>query len=208
MSTAPKKNNYLADGWLVILLALLYGGGLAAVQVSLGGRIAENRKNETYHVIPELVPGAVEAKTEEHTVTGSNGKTIKIYKAIDASGQHIGWVLPGGGQGFADRIDILAGVNADAGQITGLYVLGQKETPGLGDYITGSDFRSQYAGKPTDQPLAVVKTDPTAPNEIRALTGATISSESVSAIVNDTIANLKDVINENASTTAPVPDQI
>ena len=74
-----------------------------------------------------------------------------------------------------------------------MYVLGQKETPGLGDYITGEEFRNQYTGKPADvdKPLVVVKADADDSNEIQALTGATISSDSVTDIVNRALANYK-----------------
>ena len=69
--------------------------------------------------------------------------------------------------------------------LTGLYVLDQKETPGLGNKIIESDWRDQFTSKELGAPLTVVKRDP-APGspEIRAVTGATISSEAVCSIVN------------------------
>jgi electron transport complex protein RnfG len=200
---APASGNFIGAAWLVIALALLYGGGLAAVQVSLGGRIAENRRNETYSVIPSLVPGAVREETEEILVTGANGKQTVAYKAFAAGGTHVGWVLKGGGQGFADRIDLLIGVDAGVARITGMYVLAQKETPGLGDYITGEAFRAQYGDKPAARPLVVVKEAPQETNQIQALTGATISSVAVTDIVNATIANLKAAIGTEAGDKAP-----
>lgn len=202
MSEAQRQGGYIGQAWLVILLALLYGGGLAGVQTSLSGRIAENKRNETYSVIPTLVSGADEAKTVELLVTGRDGKQARVYKAIAADGAHKGWVLPAGGQGFADRIEVLIGLDAPLTKITGLYVLDQKETPGLGDYITGQEFRNRFRDKPTDEPLVVVKSDPEADNEIRSLTGATISSESVSAIVNDALDNLKEPIRNQAAAAA------
>ncbi len=192
--SGTSKGNYITQAWLVIFLAVLYGGGLAAVQIALSGKIAENKRNETYSVIPSLIDGAIKENTVETLVTGLNGKDIRIYEACGGSGARLGWIIPTGGQGFADRIEVLIAVNADVSTIAGIYVLDQKETPGLGDYITGQDFRSRFAGKPTGKKLVVVKSDPTADNEIRALTGATISSESVSGIVNDAIANLKEPI--------------
>ena len=191
MTQGTKKGNYIGQGWLVILLALIYGGGLAGVQIMLGEKITENKKNETYSVIPELVPGADKTKTEGLMLTGKNGKEALVYKALSSSGDLVGWVIPAGGQGFADRIEVLIGVDENVDTITGFFVLEQKETPGLGDYIKGKDFTDRFKEKPTDEPLVVVKREPTADNEIRALTGATISSESVSAIVNSALANLK-----------------
>ena len=132
MSDEPKQGGYLRQAWLVILLALLYGAALAGVQTTLGSRIAENKRNETYSVIPTLVEGADVAKTEELTVTGVNGEEQRVYKAVAADGTQRGWVLPAHGQGFADRIDLLVGVDVTVSTITGLYVLDQKETPRAG----------------------------------------------------------------------------
>ena len=176
----------------MILLALLYGGGLAIVQTALSGRIAENKRNETYSVIPMLVPGADRSKTTEVLVRGQHGREVWVYRAIGADDSAVGWVIPAGGQGFADRIEVLIGIDVEASSITGLYVLDQKETPGLGDYITSEGFLQRFRDRPTERPLVVVKSDPAADNEIEALTGATISSESVSGIVNAALDDLKD----------------
>lgn len=194
MDEEPEKRGYIHQGWLVILLGLLYGGGLAGVERALSGKIAENKKAETYNVIPDLVPGADSSRVKERLVMGTDGKGLRVYEAIGSGGDHLGWVLPGGGQGFADRIELLIGLDRQVSIITGIYVLGQKETPGLGDYITTEDFRSRFVGKTADTALTVVTTDPSGMDEIRALSGATISSESVSGIVNRTLANLKDAV--------------
>lgn len=192
MGQESKRQGYIRQAWLVVLLAVLYGGGLAGVQRALSDKIAENKRAETYDVIPALVSGADAANTVELMVTGQDGREARVYQIMDAAGGHVGWVLSAGGQGFVDRIDLLIGLDVEVSTITGLYVLGQKETPGLGDYITGESFRNRFQGKPTDTPLVVVQSDPTADNEVRALTGATISSVSVSSIVNAAIANLKE----------------
>ncbi|HYW81179.1 MAG TPA: FMN-binding protein [Thermoguttaceae bacterium] len=195
MTETPKKGNYIGQAWLVILLATLYGGALAGVQTTLGPIIEENKRNETYDVIPRLVEGADKAKTVEVRVTGLDGKPTRVYQANTTDEGHVGWVLPGTGLGFADRIDLLIGLGPQLTTITGIYVLDQKETPGLGNYITEDSFQQQFVGKRTDRRIGVVKTDPMADaNEIRALSGATISSESVARIVNQTIANLKEAI--------------
>lgn len=194
MSDQPKSGGYIRQAWLVILLALAYGAALAGVQTGLGPIIEENKKAETYSVVPELVAGADGAKTEAVEIEGKNGQVATAYKALSESGEQKGWVLPGSGQGFADKIDLLIGLNTDVSKITGIYILDQKETPGLGNYIVGKEFRDRFADKSTAEPLAVVKADPTAPNAIKAITGATISSESVTNIVNSTIANFEEAL--------------
>jgi electron transport complex protein RnfG len=203
MSESPGKTSYIGQAWLVIVLAFCFGGALAFVQTTLGPKIAENKRNETYRVIPALVPGAEPESTEELVVQGADGRDVRVYKAFTADGSHLGWVIPARGQGFADVIELLIGQDASLETITGLYVLAQKETPGLGDFIRGEDFQSRFTGRPAAPPLVVVKTDPREENEIRALTGATISSESVTTIVNAAIANLRDVLATHRGTNAP-----
>jgi len=203
MQEDRNRGSYIGQAWLVILLAALYGVALAGVQSTLSGKIEQNKKAETYEVMPDLVPGAQPGLSEELTVMGKDGQEARLYRAVGAGGRQVGWLLPAGGQGFGDRIEILIGVDTQVSTITGLYVLEQKETPGLGDYITTDAFRQRFRNAPTDRPLVVVKTDPSQENEIRALSGATISSESVAAIVNRALANCGTPLRELAAQARP-----
>ncbi len=182
------KTNYLQDAWLVLVLALFFGLGLAYVQATLTPRIDANKLNDALAQIPQLVPGA--AKGAQVDLAGA-----RVFKALDAAGAPVGWVVPASGQGFADVVSVLIGVDANATQITGLYVLDQKETPGLGDFITsGPKFRDQFVGKPVDGSLTVVKRAAAAPAEVEAITGATISSDSVTGIINKRLAAFRQAL--------------
>ena len=178
------KNNYIGQAWLVLVLALGFGGSLAGVQTALSPRIEANKLEETKGQIPRLVPGSIDGERD------SVGDQI-AYRATDEQGQTLGWVVPAGGQGFADRIELLLGVNPDGTRITGLYILEQRETPGLGNKIVEPAWRDQFNNKDTSAPLIVVKTGARAAHEIDAITGATISSDSVVGIVNRTATALR-----------------
>ena len=78
MGEAPKGGGYMRDAWLVIALALVFGGGLAGVQTALSGKIAENKQQETYSVIPDLVEGADASRTVELVVMGTDGKDARV----------------------------------------------------------------------------------------------------------------------------------
>lgn len=190
--------HYLKQAWLVLLLALFYGGGLAGVQVGLSAKIEQNKKDETFRVIPDLLSGADPEKVEETRIL-ADAKEVLVYRVRSESGAPLGWVVPGSGQGFADTIEILIGFDSNVQTIKGVYVLNQKETPGLGDYIAGVDFTSRFSDKPTDKPLEVTRGGAEADTEIDAITGATISSEAVTSIVNETVANLGDILRKKAS---------
>jgi len=204
---------------LVLILALVFGGTLAGVQVGLEDRIEANQRAETLSRIPELILGSrIEPETEvvvlENTLTVQldDGSTVEMRVAEqmlaghqvfevtrEGEGSRLGWVARGSGQGYADQIDILVGLDAKASEITGLYVLSQKETPGLGDGITRQPFRSRFVGAPADRPLEVTRAQGSAaadPSKILALTAATISSQSVSDIVNKTVAHIRPEIQQ------------
>ena len=183
------KDNYLVQAWLILLMAALYSAVLILVQLSWGPRIEKNRQEATYSQIPYLVPNTDKAKVKEKTLE-KDGKMVVAYQCFDAQDNHTGWVLPASGQGFADTVDLLIGLDKEKQKLTGLVVLNQKETPGLGNYIQDENkFRKHFIGIAADKEITVVKGVDGSPerNEIRALTGATISSQSVCDIVNSTL---------------------
>ncbi|MFZ5562899.1 MAG: FMN-binding protein [Thermodesulfobacteriota bacterium] len=191
------KNNYIVQAWLVLLLSVFYGGALAGVQLTLSPKIEENKINETRQQIPALVLGADRANEtvdmESQTLSlEKNGRQVfySVYKAF-YNGEPAGWVIKSSGQGYADKIELLVGVNADLSAITGLFILNQKETPGLGNKIIETAWRQQFIQKPTGQGLTVVKTGAKAINEIDAISGATISSRAVCTIINGTLNDVK-----------------
>jgi electron transport complex protein RnfG len=194
------KNSYIGQAWLVLVLALSFGGALAGVEAALRDRIAGNKLADAIDQVPILVPGADKRQSRqanaaplvETIAKGGKKTTYQVFRAFDAGGKQIGWVVRAGGLGFADIVDVLVGLDARCEKITGLYVLDQKETPGLGNKIMGDDWRRQYAGKSTSAVLTVVKAKATAPEQIQAISGATISSDAVTGLVNQVVADLRE----------------
>jgi electron transport complex protein RnfG len=176
---------YITQAWLVLTLALGFGAALAGMQIAVSERIAENKLNETLNQIPQIVPAADRGRQIER------GGRI-FYEAL-ADGQRVGWVIPASGSGFAGPIEVLIGVDSNLERITGLYVLAQVETPGLGDKIRDADWRSQFEGKPVE-PLDVVTSGEAGEKEIQSLTGATISSEAVTNIVNRAVPEARPLL--------------
>ncbi len=78
------------------------------------------------------------------------------------------------------------GLSLDGESILGLSVVENKETPGLGNRIVEDAWRAQYAGLDAGQAIAVVKRPRRDESrEVQAISGATISSQAVTRIVND-----------------------
>lgn len=207
--TTPEKTNwaqrsYLLQAWLGITLALLFGVALAGVQAALGPKIEANKINEAKEKVPELVLGRsaaakLAAADQQLKITpdtlsveaAGRRKIYTIYEARKADGQLAGWVAKAKGMGYGDRIELLVGLNPDAEKITGLFILDQKETPGLGNKIIEPAWRDQFIDKSTRKPLTVVKGKSTGAGQINAITGATISSRSVTNLINATVNDLK-----------------
>jgi electron transport complex protein RnfG len=194
------KNSNLVQAWLVLLLAMSFGAALAAVQVNLSDIIAANKLNETLAQVPKLVKHPAAQSTasiaaDAGTVTIQKEGKTKAYSVFHATvkDRTAGWVIKSAGQGYADRIELLIGLDPQAQTITGIFVLDQKETPGLGNKIIRSQWRSQFINKKTHEPLSIAKSASASKktNAIDAITGATISSRAVTAIVNQTIADVK-----------------
>jgi electron transport complex protein RnfG len=208
--TENVKTNFISQTWLVLLLAICFGALLAGMQITLGPTIEANKINETLEKVPEMVFGAAHAQeladrkqvvdvTPISVGVDKAGKTIR-YSVFEAKteGQLAGWVVKTAGQGYADKIEMLIGLDPMIEKITGIFVLDQKETPGLGNKIVTDEWRSQFLAKSTAQPLATVKAKASAGNEIDAITGATISSKAVTDIVNAAVHNLRNPLIEKA----------
>ncbi len=188
--TEPPKGNIVATAWLVLLLAMAFGSGLAGIEIWLKPKIEQNKLNEALSQIPNLVKGATKGKKDEKTIPGR-----RIFRAFDGSGKLVGWVVQGKGQGFADAVEVLIGLDRQAKTLTGIFVLDQKETPGLGNYIVDKPFTGQFRGlkvgaggnklRASQDPPQLAK------GQIKAVTGATISSQTVCTIINKTVGEVQ-----------------
>jgi Na+-transporting NADH:ubiquinone oxidoreductase subunit C len=90
----------------------------------------------------------------------------------------------------------MVGIDPQATKILGLAFYGHSETPGLGGRITERWFTDQFTGLPLrpierDQNIFYLKPEGTAEasNELDAITGATITSSSVEAFLNQELDN-------------------
>jgi electron transport complex protein RnfG len=203
------KKEYLTQAWLVLMLALLMGGSLAAVELWLRPRIEINRRRETLSQVPNLVPGAVKGELMPE-MRKKFGRTV--IRAVDQAGKQVGWVIEGSGPGYAgDPITLLIGMDPTTQQIHGIYILEQKETPNLGSQIAEMSFRRHFQGKCGDGCLRVTKDKDPKRNEIQAITGATLSSEAVVKIVNRAASAFRETLFGGAERQTPpggtsVPD--
>jgi electron transport complex protein RnfG len=185
------------SGFLVVL----------AWQVTLP-LIEENKRlaieRALFNVIPEansrrdfILEAAGMLPAEGATV----GEGTRIYAAYDDHGQLKGIAMEASAQGYQGEIRILYGYDADCECIRGIEVLKMAETPGIGDKIAKDrefqknfvalDARLNAAGEALAHPIVTVKhVSKSEPWQIDAIAGATISSNAVGRMLNQSAQRL------------------
>jgi electron transport complex protein RnfG len=208
--SAPQEPEEVKVSTFRLVATLAVAGIVAGVLIALVNQHtkpiidayrAEQLRLAVYEVLPEaarytthyLVDGILS------TILPAGAKESeykRVYAGYDEAGEPVGVALSRGESGFQDVIMVIFGFDPADGTMTGMKVLESKETPGLGDKI----FKDQpwvdqfFAGPQT--PLKPVK--PGAgkgePDEIDTITGATISSKAVIAIINNALAEWEPVL--------------
>lgn len=102
----------------------------------------------------------------------------EIYEAKDASGNTVGYTLKVLPSGYGGTIELMVGIDSVKGQVSGINVVSNSETAGLGAKATNPEFSDQYKGKPLEE-LSVLKNGTPGDTEIKAISGATITSTAV-----------------------------
>lgn len=168
--------------------AILSGGVLASVYRVAHPLIEGNRLRELKKAIFIVLPGAVDYEE-------INKEGITIYKGIDRDGGEIGYAFVSEGPGFQGKIKMMVGLSTDMKTLTGMKVLEELETPGLGNRIEEEEFQGQFKGLEIEPKIGYVKNKkPEKPYEIQAITGATISSRAVVEAINRDVKKVVSVL--------------
>lgn len=174
------------------LIGIVAGGSLSLVNNWAAPKIALNQKAETERAI--FLVHLDGKRYDEIKNTG-----FEVYKVFDEKDSSVGYSLVYAGNGFQGKIKLMIGLTEDLNKITSIEVLEQSETPGLGTKILEPPYKDQYNGLIPVPSIKLVKgVEPSNPNEVKAITGATISSRSVVAIVNEGVSKLKELESKGA----------
>ena len=175
---------------VLTMVGLISAALLVGVNLATRDRIAANKQKEIDEAITKVVPGSrVSEKIYEE-------KGFTLYAGKDEGEKLLGYAISAATGGFQDQIFFIVGTNAELTRLNSLYILDQKETPGLGAKITDRNaFLRFWEGKDIRQRLMLRKPpvgmDELGPTEINTITGATVSSESVLAGVNGALEKTK-----------------
>ncbi len=115
----------------------------------------------------------------EYTYEGT-ASAYSYVEAVDTNGTVIGYIFVTESTGYGGAISIMTGIDLE-GKVTGVEFLEINETVGLGMNATKDSFKDQFKGLVNG--IGVNKNEKTG-NDIKALTGATITSKAASKGVN------------------------
>lgn len=165
------------------LLGVTYIPTQAQMKINMEIAVAEGMK--------EIMPLAdtFDAVYGDKIIDEEGNKEILYYRALDSSGNLVGYVFFKSQPGSQGLIDLAGGVDASFTTLTGMKVMGHGETPGLGAKIVEPAFRDQFA----NVAMADLKLSKDG-GKIDAISGATISSKAVVAGLNGGAEELKSTV--------------
>lgn len=119
-----------------------------------------------------------------------NIENIEVAKQGDKT---LGYVFKTlGKNGYGGDISMLMAVKLEDKSIVGFKVLKHSETPGLGSRVATAEYAKNVVGNKATEHL-VRNLNPTADNDIQAITGTTISVKAVLNGLNAGVDALKDI---------------
>lgn len=171
--TESNKETAVVIGKLVIisaLAALLLGITFIPTSEQLQKNIEEAQKQ----ILADLMPDANDFEAVEGAEDAEGQREILYYRAVDDSGNVIGYAFFKEQRGSQGPIVVAGAVDSSFANVLGMDVLSHEETPGLGAKITSQEFQSQFQ----DVPLSQLELSSSG-GSIDAITGATVSSRAV-----------------------------
>jgi electron transport complex protein RnfG len=112
------------------------------------------------------------------------------YIGKDKSGKTVGYVFTESAKSYGGNVVVMTGIDTE-GKVTAVEITSINDTPGLGMNAKNSWFKKQFEGK--SGTIGVNKSS-ASKTEIKALTGATITSKGVTSAVNAALAEYNEKI--------------
>ena len=183
-------------GSIRLVLSLAIAGFISGVAIigifeATLPTITANKARELREAVFKVLPGVSHMQKLYYTgdrlsATGGDDELV-IYGGYGEQKEFIGYAVPSAGPGFQDTIKVLYGYLPAQKKIVGMEILESRETPGLGDKIyKDQSFVANFDNLTAEPEIVTVKNGTkSAPNEIDAITGATISAKAVARIINE-----------------------
>jgi len=177
---------------MIVTLTVL--GALAGIILAVVFKMADpliqiNREKELKAAIFTVLPAAKDYRTLEKPL---KDEVVTVYVGLGEDGSPVGLAFKADGNGFQGNVGVMVGLGLDYMKLKGIQVLDQVETPGLGNRILEKWFMDQFKGVEVHPKIEYIKyRKPEKPNQIQAITGATISSNAVVTNINNAVKKVE-----------------
>ncbi len=184
-------------GIILMIYSLVAGASLAYVNILTKEQIAGNQTAAENAARAEALPGMEGGFVEQKPDMNVNGYSYPWWIGYKDQAKTTpgGYVFIASGKGYSSVIRTMVGAGLD-GKITGMKVIFQQETPGLGTKAVevryGEKdpwFYRQFTGKSAEDNLRVKKDG----GQIDAITGATITPRAITDSINKGLTALQKV---------------
>ena len=165
-----------------LLLSVVYG--LANKKIEI------NKEKRVEDALTILAPEAI--NVEEITLEGET-----IYELFDQEKNLIGYGFIASGQGYQGKIKMLVVADPTLEHLSGIEIVESLETPGLGAKIQKAPFKDQFKNLSVTKDITCIKNDTPKAGQIKAITGATVSSRAVVNTLNKRIKKIKELLNKS-----------
>ena len=172
---------------ILFIICILVTAALAGTNYITKDRIAALNQKAEKNAMALVLPADNYSKHEIQV----DSQLYSYYKA-DKAGKTAGYLITVSENGYGGEIKVMVGADT-TGKVTGVKILAaDDETPGLGANVKNKSFYEQYIGRVKDVILQKNQAD-SSKNEVKAVTGATISSTAVNKAVNNAL-NVIDIV--------------
>ncbi len=185
------KKEIIKLGAKLLIISLVSASLLAVTNELTKGPIQAQRE-ATAKAARQAVLSTAETfeQLTEEDIAGVKAEYKDVQEVFvgKAGDENVGLVIKSTPGGFGGAVEVITGISYD-GKLTGVRIGSHNETPGLGAIVTTEGFYGQYEGMAADV-IGVSKTAKS-DTEIKAISGATISSRAVTTGVNASIGAYK-----------------
>jgi electron transport complex protein RnfG len=173
---------------------------IVSVYQGTAERIADNKARFLRNAVAQVLPAArstVEVSLDSNgaLVAATESANLPVFLGYGEDGELVGAVITAQAMGYQDNITVLYSYSFDLEAIVGFKVLESRETPGLGDKVEiephflanfeALDARLDGDGTALVNAIVTVKQgEKTEPWQLDGITGATITSDAIGAILN------------------------
>lgn len=159
-------------GGILFAITLIMGALLGFVNHITAPKIAQLAEQTRLQSVQTVLGGEIVGEEITHNPRGETTVTeISEFKSENGSV----YAVTAAPKGYGGEISMMVGIDGD-GAVTGVSIMDMSETAGLGAKAKDEAFLSQFVGK-----------NP----EIKAITGATITSTAVKKGVNDALSQVE-----------------